>query len=200
MPIGVATTYSAGAGYCCDPAASRATASRRDGSTATVGIDTRWHFPIGCDACRDAAAEGSAVATAAPSTSPAASPTATTKALGDEAEARALAYLQRHGLTLVERNYRIAAGPRARGGEIDLVLRDRDGTLVFVEVRARRDASHGGAAASIGPAKRQRLVRAAQRYLLARHPASPPPCRFDVVALDGEGGIDWLRAAFDAAE
>ena len=191
MPIGVATTYSAGAGYCCDPAASRATASRRDGSAATVGIDTRWHFPIGCDACRDRRRR--TVLRPKPATL-----TTTTKALGDEAEARALAYLQRHGLTLVERNYRIAAGPRARGGEIDLVLRDRDGTLVFVEVRARRDASHGGAAASVGPAKRQRLVRAAQRYLLARHPASPPPCRFDVVALDGEDGIDWLRAAFDA--
>ena len=36
-----------------------------------------------------------------------------------------------------ERNYRVARGPRARGGEIDLILRERDGTLVFVEVRAR---------------------------------------------------------------
>jgi putative endonuclease len=120
----------------------------------------------------------------------------TKKAVGDEAEARAWAHLRSHGLTLVHRNYRVAAGPRARGGEIDLILRDRDGTLVFVEVRARRDASHGGAAASIGAVKRRRIVYAAQHFLRAF--ASPPPCRFDVVAIDGEA-IEWLCAAFDAS-
>ncbi|MBS0444883.1 MAG: YraN family protein [Proteobacteria bacterium] len=119
----------------------------------------------------------------------------TTKQAGDAAEERALAHLLRHGLTLVERNYRVAAGPSARGGEVDLILRERDGTLVFVEVRARRDAAHGGAAASIGPAKLRRIVYAAQRYV-ARW-ASPPPCRFDVVAIDG-AEVRWLRAAFDA--
>ena len=118
----------------------------------------------------------------------------TTKRSGDEAEARALAHLQRHGLTLVERNYRVAGGPHRRGGEIDLILRDRDGTLVFVEVRRRADASHGGAAASVGAAKRRNLVFAARHYLLRL--AAPPPCRYDVVAIDGEA-IEWLPAAFD---
>ena len=80
------------------------------------------------------------------------------KQLGDEAEARALAHLQDQGLRLVERNYRVARGPSARGGEIDLILRDRDGTLVFCEVRARRGAAQGGAAASIGAVKQQRIV------------------------------------------
>ena len=119
----------------------------------------------------------------------------TTKAVGDAGEVRALAHLTRHGLALVQRNYRVAAGPRARGGEVDLILRDADGTLVFVEVRARASTSHGGAAASIGAAKRRRIVFAATRFLL-RYP-SPPPCRFDVVTLEGER-IEWLRAAFDA--
>jgi putative endonuclease len=114
---------------------------------------------------------------------------------GLEAEARALRYLQQHGLRLVERNYRVAAGPGARGGEIDLILRERDGTLVFVEVRARAGQSHGGAAASVTPAKQRRLIYAARHYLLRQ--ASPPPCRFDVLALDGDQ-IEWLRAAFDA--
>jgi len=95
----------------------------------------------------------------------------------------------------VQRNYRLAAGPRARGGEIDLILRERDGTLVFVEVRARAPGSHGGAAASVTAAKRKRLVLAAQHYVARL--ASSPPCRFDVVAIDG-GRIEWLRAAFDA--
>lgn len=74
-------------------------------------------------------------------------------------------------------------------------MQDRDGTLVFVEVRARADASHGGAAASVTARKQQRLIYAAQHYLL-RH-ASPPPCRFDVVAIDGET-LTWLQGAFDA--
>jgi len=109
---------------------------------------------------------------------------------GDAAEAQALAHLKRHGLTLVERNYRVARGPHARGGEVDLILRERDGTLVFVEVRSRADARHGGAA------KRARLVLSARHYLLRF--AAPPACRFDVVAIDA-GVVQWLRGAFDAA-
>lgn len=118
-----------------------------------------------------------------------------TKARGDAAETRALAWLQARGLVLVQRNYRVARGPSARGGEIDLVMRDRDGTLVFVEVRQRASRSHGGAAASVTGLKQQRLVRAAQHYLLRF--AAPPPCRFDVLALEGDA-VEWLQAAFDA--
>jgi putative endonuclease len=114
---------------------------------------------------------------------------------GASGEDAALAHLQRAGLRLVERNYRVAAGPARRAGEVDLIMREPDGTLVFVEVRARADASHGGAAASVTSAKQARLIYAAQHYLL-RH-ASPPPCRFDVVALDG-AQLSWLKAAFDA--
>ena len=118
------------------------------------------------------------------------------KAAGDAAEARALAHLQARGLTLVERNYRVARGPNARGGEIDLVMRAPDGTLVFVEVRARSSAGFGGAAASVGAAKRRSLVFAAQCYL--QRYAAPPPCRFDVVSVDG-GLLEWLPGAFDSS-
>ena len=119
----------------------------------------------------------------------------TTKARGDEAEQQALDYLLRQGLALVQRNYRVARGPHARGGEVDLILRARDGTLVFVEVRARRSAAHGGAGASVGAAKQRSLLLAARFYLSRL--ATPPPCRFDVVAIEG-GRIEWLQAAFDA--
>ncbi len=118
-----------------------------------------------------------------------------TKARGDAAEDRALVWLQAQGLKLVQRNYRVAFGPSARGGEIDLIMRDRDGTLVFVEVRARRSTAQGGAAASIGHGKRQKVIFAAQHYLLRFN--TLPPCRFDVVAVDGEQ-LQWLKAAFDA--
>ncbi|MCY4753526.1 YraN family protein [Pelomonas aquatica] len=116
-------------------------------------------------------------------------------ATGTAGEDAALAHLQRAGLKLLERNYRVAAGPSRRAGEVDLILRDRDGTLVFVEVRARADASHGGAAASVTARKQRSLIYAARHYLL-RH-ASPPPCRFDVVAIDG-AELTWLQGAFDA--
>jgi putative endonuclease len=114
---------------------------------------------------------------------------------GEKGEDRALAHLQRHGLTLVERNYRVARGRSRHAGEIDLVLRDRDGTLVFVEVRTRRGAEAGGAAASVTFAKQSRLVYAARHYL--QQFERWPPCRFDVVAIDGDR-LQWLRAAFDA--
>ena len=119
----------------------------------------------------------------------------TTTQQGAAGEARALAHLLSQGLTLVQRNYRVARGPNARGGEVDLILREPDGTLVFVEVRARRGTTHGGAAASVGASKQGRLVYAAQNFL--RTLRSVPPCRFDVVAIDGDR-IEWLRAAFDA--
>lgn len=119
-----------------------------------------------------------------------------TKALGDAAESRALAWLQARGLTLLERNYRVARGPHARGGEVDLILRDGDGTLVFVEVRSRRSSGFGGAAASIGASKRARIVYAARHYLQRWRVL--PPCRFDVVCID-DGRVEWLQAAFDAA-
>lgn len=121
--------------------------------------------------------------------------TATTKESGDASEARAWTLLRGHGATLVERNYRIAGGPNARGGEIDLIVRERDGTLVFVEVRSRASGFGGGAAASVGAAKQRRIVYAARCYLMGLRVV--PPCRFDVIAIDGER-IEWLRAAFDA--
>jgi putative endonuclease len=116
------------------------------------------------------------------------------QASGAAAEDRALAHLLAAGLMLVDRNYRVARGPHARGGEIDLVLRERDGTLVFVEVRQRRGHAHGGAAASVTPSKQRALVLAAQHFIARQ--ATPPPCRFDVVAIDGEQ-LHWLRGAFD---
>jgi len=57
------------------------------------------------------------------------------------------------------------------------------------------DATHGGAAASVGASKQRRLVLAARHFLAGMNPL--PPCRFDVVAIDGER-VEWLRAVFDA--
>jgi putative endonuclease len=117
----------------------------------------------------------------------------TTKQKGDAAEDRALEHLQAQGLQLVQRNYRT---PGRGGGEIDLILRDRDGTLVFVEVRQRRSRTHGGALASITYAKQRRIVFAARHFLMRLN--REPPCRFDVVAVEADG-LHWYPAAFNAA-
>src|SRR5688572_26363099 len=107
---------------------------------------------------------------------------------GAEAEAMAAAFLERRGLTVIERNY------RCRLGEIDLVARDGD-TTVFVEVRQRASNAFGGAAASITSKKRMRLVRAARFYLSRLR--TTPACRFDALLIEGEPPhIDWIRNAF----
>jgi putative endonuclease len=136
---------------------------------------------------------GKKPASAGAATSATGAAKATTRQRGNVGEDRALAYLQAQGLQLLERNYRT---PGRGGGEIDLIMRARDGTVVFVEVRSRgrSSAAYGGAGSSIGAVKQQRLVYAARHYLLRY--ASPPPCRFDAVLL--EDSVEWIQAAFDA--
>ena len=108
---------------------------------------------------------------------------------GERAEALAAEWLIERGLRISERNY------RCRFGEIDLIARD-GGTVVFVEVRSRASNAYGGAAASITPAKRERLLKTARHYLAGIEPA--PPCRFDALLLTGDPPhIEWLRNAIE---
>lgn len=111
---------------------------------------------------------------------------------GASAERLARAWLEDRGLRLREANY------RCRWGEIDLVMEDGD-TLVFVEVRYRNSMRYGGALGSIDVHKRKRLCRAAAEYL-ARQRGRERAGRFDVIALDPEGRIEWIADAFDADE
>ena len=124
-----------------------------------------------------------------PPTTPSPKPR-TSKRRGDDAEDQALAFLQTQGLQLLQRNYRT---PGRGGGEIDLIVRDRQGTVVFVEVRSRARIDHGGALASISATKRQRIVFAARCYL--GRMTQLPPCRFDVVVVQA-GELQWIKAAF----
>ena len=120
------------------------------------------------------------------------------KETGDEAERLAEKFLLRMGLRCIERNY------HCRFGEIDLILQEdgRDGsqekTLVFVEVRLRKNNHFGGAAASIGAGKQRRVIAAAQHYLCGMR--ALPPCRFDAVLLNDLSGdaIEWIKDAFQS--
>ena len=119
------------------------------------------------------------------------------RARGDAVELAAREHLLRAGLQAV------AANAHYRLGELDLVMLDHEpdgtGVLVFVEVRYRASASHGGGAGSVDWRKRRRIIRAA-RMFLARHPQhADTPCRFDVVDASGDPAapaLDWIRDAF----
>ena len=121
-------------------------------------------------------------------------PAADRRARGAAVEAAARVHLSRAGLRDV------AANANYRFGELDLVMME-GATLVFVEVRYRRDARFGGGAASVDVHKRRKLVHAAQAFL-AHHPKhADAPCRFDVVEADGDPAsprLTWLKDAFRA--
>jgi putative endonuclease len=106
---------------------------------------------------------------------------------GAQAEEQALRFLLGHGLKLKARNY------RCRMGEIDLILLDGK-TLVFVEVRMRRNRAFGGAAESITQNKRARVLAAARHYLAGKQPT--PACRFDAVLIEADGVPLWIKDAF----
>jgi len=112
--------------------------------------------------------------------------------VGMQAEDQVCRYLQSQGVRILARN------AHTRRGEIDIVCVDA-GVLAFVEVRRRGLSRYGGAAASVGRAKQQRIVRAAQvwlpRLVDQYFGGHPPPCRFDMVALDGDA-MTWLKQAF----
>jgi putative endonuclease len=117
-----------------------------------------------------------------------------TRARGAGVEAAARDFLLDQGLRAV------AANANYRFGELDLVMLDRD-TLVFVEVRYRRDARFGGGAASVDAGKRRQLVKAAQIFLASHRAFVDAPCRFDVVDASGEPDAPvfaWLQDAFRA--
>lgn len=113
---------------------------------------------------------------------------------GKLAEDTAQQYLQTHGLRLLHRNW------TCRSGELDLVMLDGD-TVVFVEVRYRRHAAWGGALESVDVHKQQKLIKAAQLFLMKESCWAKHPCRFDVVAIGSGSNAakpNWIRNAFDS--
>jgi putative endonuclease len=108
---------------------------------------------------------------------------------GAAGEAVAAAYLQRQGLSVIARNFRV------RGGELDLICKEKN-VIVFIEVRLRSHADFGGAAASITTSKQRRIILAAQHWLTQQR-LHDAPCRFDCVLING-GQLEWIRNAFTA--
>ncbi len=109
---------------------------------------------------------------------------------GRAAEQLACNYLNQQGLSLIEKNF------HSRQGEIDLIMQHRD-TLVFVEVRYRKNQDFGGAVASITPQKQRRIRHTALYYMQKK--GREFNARFDVIAMTGNPDspeINWIQNAF----
>lgn len=98
--------------------------------------------------------------------------------------------LARRGYAILARRY------RSRFGEIDIVARQEQ-TIVFVEVKARTGRAYGGAAAAVTIAKQRKVGQMAAEFL-ARRALGDLPCRFDVVAIDFEGGATRVEVYANA--
>ena len=117
----------------------------------------------------------------------------TTKHTGDTTELLATQYLSQKGLKIQDKNF------HSRQGEVDIIMKEGD-TFVFVEVKYRSSANFGGAISAISLKKQQKIKKTAAFYLqqcgLNEYNT---PCRFDVIALQGNitnPEITWLKNAF----
>ncbi len=117
-----------------------------------------------------------------------------TTAKGQQTEQACCEYLQSQGLKLVTRNY------RTRSGEIDLIMRDKK-TLVFIEVRYRKNSHYGSAVESVNSSKQHKLLLTAQHYMQQHDIDSP--VRIDVVGMhsgddDNRYRFEWIKNALQA--
>jgi len=112
-----------------------------------------------------------------------------TREKGAAYEQIAAEYLQKHGITIVERNY------RNRRGEIDIIGKDGDYT-VFIEVKYRKDSVAGHPAEAVNYGKQRKICKVADYYRMVHHMGDFTPVRYDVVAICG-AEITWYQNAFE---
>lgn len=118
------------------------------------------------------------------------------QAIGQEGERLAAVHLEQQGYRILERNF------RSKGGEVDLVARDRDGTIVFVEVKTRTSRSFGLPQQAVTARKQRQIAKGALTWL-SRSRCHDQAARFDVIAvLLHDGGsytLEHIVNAFDLA-
>lgn len=111
-----------------------------------------------------------------------------TREMGTEQEQLAAAYLEAHGMKIVEQNF------RCRQGEID-IIGYHNGYLVFVEVKYRKGMEKGSALAAVNTVKQRRICKVADYYRYIHKISVKTAIRYDVVAIQGDE-IEWLQNAF----
>jgi len=118
-------------------------------------------------------------------------PTSTTT--GRHAELAARIFLEQHQLIHCDSNY------RHRGGEIDLIMKERDQHLIFVEVRLRSNPHYGSGAESVTSSKQHRIAQTALHYLQCHPQYQQYEMRFDVLSAtmkQGQYHFEWIKEAF----
>lgn len=104
------------------------------------------------------------------------------QATGVQGEQLAVEHLQRQGYALLERNF------RSRGGEVDIVAKDRDGCIVFVEVKTRRSLAYGVPQLAVTQRKQRQITKGALSWLSYKR-LHDHPARFDVIAILLHDGV-----------
>ena len=110
--------------------------------------------------------------------------------LGTEYEDLAATYLEKNGVRIIMRNF------RCRSGEIDLIGTDEDGGLVFIEVKYRASNEKGAPEEAVTVSKQRTIYKVAEYFMLTNDVPQDLPCRFDVIAIDGDGSIRHYKNAF----
>ena len=118
-----------------------------------------------------------------------------TRDSGQKAEAIAASYLNNHNIRIIEQNF------HSRFGEIDLVALDNDNTLIFIEVRYRKDELMMQVAETIDPAKCRKLIKTSEYYLTKHLEHHYKQCRYDFIGIVGDlkqPSIEWIKNAFSS--
>jgi putative endonuclease len=113
--------------------------------------------------------------------------------IGDTYEILAQEYLRKNKIKIVDTNF------HSRFGEIDIIGLHNKETLIFVEVRYRRNALFGSPEESVSRSKQQKIIKTAQYYLSQHSKYQTYNIRFDMVAINGtdKQNINWLQNIID---
>lgn len=113
----------------------------------------------------------------------------TTRSSGQQTESDVIHFLDKRGLTLLERNF------SCKLGEIDVIATDGS-LLLFIEVRKRQHPAFGKGFETVDRHKQKKIIRTAKIFLQQRKIYRHLPCRFDIVSVEGAGQFTWIRDAF----
>ena len=112
--------------------------------------------------------------------------------IGSHYEDIAAEYLEKQGYVILQRNYR--AG---RHGELDIIAEDPAGLLVICECRYRRKTGYGDPLESVNMAKQRQICRTTLYYYKEHGYGIDHACRFDVIAVSGDGSLSHIKNAFE---
>lgn len=109
--------------------------------------------------------------------------------IGNVYEISAQKFLQKNNIKILDTNF------HSKFGEIDIIGLQNKDTLIFVEVRYRKNALYGTPEESVSPSKQQKIIKTAQYYLTHNPKYQNYGIRFDMIAINGtdKNDINWLQ-------